>query len=446
MNRIFIIFLLAIVVSGCSKLTDVLDVTPPNNLTPDNVAKNREGAKNLLNGAYALLHSQWYYLHIEAVPATLGGTMRRSTFPDLPYQDNAVTPIVANVNSMWTAFYKLINQTNWVIQLINELPQGELTEAEKEQMLAQARGLRAMATFDALRMFGQFYDINSPFGVIVRTEAVDFTSRHIKRSTVAETYSQILSDLDYAIEKAPDFTKPTFFSKTSAKAFKARVSLYKGDYAVAAVLADEVINDGKRTLSPTFASVFSTGFASTEMIFMRATDAVTFTADRKKLTYTNNSVIVSPWLKSFMAADPRASLSFNATTNNIIKVNNATFFGPTYFIRLAEMYLIKAEALTRSDAPLSDAKLPLQVVRSRAFGTPQASLATTKEALLNEIHAEIIKELCFENGSDWFANIRFDKIKTIKPSVTSVNQYILPIPESETLTNNLFGPQNPGYE
>lgn len=446
MNRIFIIFLLAIVVSGCSKLTDVLDVTPPNNLTPDNVAKNREGAKNLLNGAYALLHSQWYYLHIEAVPATLGGTMRRSTFPDLPYQDNAVTPIVANVNSMWTAFYKLINQTNWVIQLINELPQGELTEAEKEQMLAQARGLRAMATFDALRMFGQFYDINSPFGVIVRTEAVDFTSRHIRRSTVAETYSQILSDLDYAIEKAPDFTKPIFFSKTSAKAFKARVALYKGDYAAAAVLADEVINDGKRTLSPTFASVFSTGFASTEMIFMRATDVVTFTADRKKLTYTNNSVIVSPWLKTFMAADPRAALSFNATTNNIIKVNNATFFGPTYFVRLAEMYLIKAEALTRSDAPLADAKLPLQAVRSRAFGTPQVSLATTKEALLNEIHAEIIKELCFENGSDWFANIRFDKIKAIKPSVTSVNQYILPIPESETLTNNLFGPQNPGYE
>ncbi len=73
-------------------------------------------------------------------------------------------------------------------------------------------------------------------------------------------------------------------------------------------------------------------------------------------------------------------------------------------------------------------------------------MATTKQALLDEIHAEVIKELCFENGSDWFANIRFDKIKTIKPSVTNINQYILPIPESETLTNIEFGVQNPGYE
>ena len=151
MKRICILFLLAILISGCSKLTDVLEVTPPNNLTPDNVAKNKEGAKNLLNGAYALLHSQWYYLYIEAVPATLGGTMRRSTFPDIHYQDNAVPPNQANLNTMWTAMYKLVNQANWVIQLINELPQGELTETEKEQMIAQARGLRAMATFDILR-------------------------------------------------------------------------------------------------------------------------------------------------------------------------------------------------------------------------------------------------------------------------------------------------------
>ncbi|WP_316814018.1 RagB/SusD family nutrient uptake outer membrane protein [Pedobacter heparinus] len=446
MKKIFTIALLAILFSSCSKLTDVLDVTPPNNLTPDNVANNKEGARNLLNGAYALLHNQYYYLHTEIVPAALGGTMTRVTAPDIQYQNNALTPAVPNLNNLWVAFYKVINQTNWVIQLINGLPAGELTETEKEQMIAQARGLRATAMFDALRYFGQYYNVNSPYGIIVRNETVDFTTRHIKRSTVAESYSQILSDLDYAIDKAPDFTKAIYISKTSAKALKARVKLYKGEYADAAKLADEVIADGKRSLSPTFAAVFSTGFSSTEMIFMRATDANTFVADRKKFTYPNGAISVSAWLKTFMTGDPRAALSFNASTNRVLKVNNETFFSPTYFIRMAEMYLIKAEGLARTDATLADAKLPLQAVRSRAFGTPQLSLATTKAALLDEIHAEIIKELCFENGSDWFAHVRFDKIKTIKPSVTNVNQYILPIPETETLSNNLFGPQNPGYE
>lgn len=445
MKKIYQLLILSIIFSGCS-LTEVLDVTPPNNLTPDNVARNKEGAKNLLNGAYALLHNQYYYLHTEIVPSVLGGTMRRNTLPDIQYQDNNLNPTVANVNNLWTAFYKLINQTNWVVQLIGELPEGELSATEKDQMLGEARALRAMATFDALRYFGQYYNLNSEYGVIVRTDAIDFTTRHIRRSTVTETYTQILSDLDYAIANAPDFTRTTFFSKTAAKALKARVLLFRGEYANAATLADEVIVENKRSLSPTFAAVFSTGFASTEMIFMRATDAVTFVPDRKKLTYTNNVTIVSPWLKTFMTGDPRATLSFNATTNTVLKVNNVAAFAPTYFIRLAEMYLIKAEGLTRSGTPVADAKLPLETIMSRAWGAPRVSTATTPEALLDEIHAEYIKELCFENGSDWFANIRFGKISAIKPTVTNVNQYILPIPESETLTNNLFGKQNPGYE
>lgn len=449
MKRILYILVLSILFSGCGKLTDVLEQDPPNNLTPENVAKNKEGVRNLLNGAYALLHNQYYYQHTEAVPSALAGTVQRGTssaIPDLAYQDNNVLPNLANLNNLWNAFYKVVNQANWVIQLANELPAGELISTEKEQIIAQAKALRAMATFDALRYFGQYYDVNSVYGVLVRTEVVDFTNRHLKRSTVSETYAQIIADLDEAIAQAPDFSKSIYISKTAAKAFKARVMLYKGDYANAAKLADEVITDGKRSLSPTFAAVFSTGFASTEMIFMRATDAVTYVADRKKLTYSIGHTLVTTWLKTFMTGDPRAAVTYNATNNYILKVNNTTFFAPTYFIRMAEMYLIRAEGLARTEAPLADAKIPLQAVRSRAFGTPQLSLATTKAALLDEIHAEIIKELCFENGSDWFAHVRFDKIKTIKPKVTSVNQYILPIPQSETLSNNLFGPQNPGYE
>jgi len=446
MKRFLYIFTAVVLLSSCSKLTDVLDNNPPNNLVPENVAPDADGLKRLLNGTYATLHDQYYNLHSEIIPSVLGGTMRRVSMPTIHYQDNAVTPDVAMLNAMWMAYYKLVNMSNWVIKLAGELPEGEMSVEQKTLMIAEARALRAMGHFDALRYFGQYYDSNSKYGVVVRTDAIDFTTRHIKRSTVAETYAQIIDDLDFAIANGPEFSKPIFMSKTAAKALKARVLLYKGDYSEAAALADQVITENKRTLSPTFAAVFSTGFNSTEMIFMKATDAVTAVLERKKNTYPNGATTGSPWLKTFMTGDPRAALTFNATNNYVLKVNNQTFFAPTYFIRLAEMYLIKAEALTRSDAPLADAKLPLQAIRSRAFGTPQVSLATTKEALLDEIHAEIIKELVFENGSDWFASVRFDKIKTIKPSVTSVNQYILPIPESETLTNNLFGPQNPGYE
>ncbi len=447
MKNYIIILVLVLLFTSCKKLTNVLDNNPPNSLVPENVAQNRKGAIALLNGCYAVFHDPFYYSNYEIFPAVLGGTMRRNTsFPDIQFQDNTLTPGIANVSNYWTVFYKMMNQCNWVVQLVDGLPESEMTAKEKTEFKGQAIGLRAMATFDALRYFGQYYDKTSIYGVIVKTSPSNFTTRNVRRNTVEESYKQIFEDLDYAIANAPTFTQPTYFSVTAAKALKARVLLYHGDYAEAAALADDVIVNGRRTLSPTFASVFSTGFASTEMILMRATNAVTSAQnDRKKATYSTRLTTVTPWLKTFMTGDARAALTFNNTTNEVLKVNNLTFFSPSYFVRLAEMYLIKAEGLTRSDAPIADAKIPLQTIMSRAAGAPRLSTATTKPQLLDQIHAEYIKELCFESGADWFANIRFEKIQAIKPSVTKVSLQILPIPESEMVSNTLFALQNPDY-
>ena len=447
MKNIFLISFLIILLTGCKKLTDVIDRNPPNNLVPENVAHTAEGARNLLNGAYAMLHDQYYYMHIsEMIPATMSGYMARNGFlVNLQFRDNNVQPDLADVNNSWIAIYKLINQANWVIQLVEELPEGEMSQAEKNSITAPARALRAMGHFDALRFFGQYYDVNSAFGVIIRTEPVNFTTRYIARSTVAEVYEQVLSDLDFAIQNGPAFSKPIFMSGLAAKALKARVLLFKGEYAAAATTADEVISSNARSLSPTYDKVFSDGFNSSEMIFMRATDEVTFTLDRKKFTYGSRHGIASPLFKNLMAGDPRIAATYSPANSAILKVNNATFFSPTYFLRLAQMYLIKAEALARSGAALDEAKAPLLVVRSRAFGSPQTSAAATMDELLDEIYKEIVKELAFENGSEWFAAIRFNKIMTIKPTVTSQDQFILPIPEAEIQGNALFGVQNPGY-
>lgn len=447
MKKIFSIIIIVSLLSGCKKLTDVIDRDPPNNLVPDNVAKTAEGVRNLLNGTYAMLHDQYYYLSLpEMIPATLSGTMQSNGFlVSAQYQSNAVLPNLAEVNNCWTALYKLINQANWVIQLVDQLPTTEMSDSEKESIAGQALALRAMGHFDALRFFGQWFDINSPYGVVIRTEPANFVTRHIKRSTVAEVYTQVLADLDMAITKAPVFTKAIYMSKTAAKAFKARVLLYKGDYAEAATVADDVITTGGRTLSTTYAKVFSDGFASTDMIFMRATDEVTAAKDRKKFTYGSRYGIASAWFKTLMTGDPRIPATYATSNSTILKVNNTTFFSPTYYIRLAEMYLIKAEGLARSGATVADAKIPLLAVRSRAYGTPQTSAATTIPELLDEIFKEFIKELAFENGSELGAGIRFSKIMTMKPTVTSSDQYILPIPEAELNGNSLFGEQNPGY-
>lgn len=444
MKNILSFALLLLLLSGCKKLTDVVDREPPNNLVPENVAKTAEGARNLLNGTYAILHEQYNYQQLpEVIPGALAGTIAGNV--SAQYQSNAVMPDLAEVNNCWVSLYKMINQSNWVIQLVNELPASEMTIAEKNTITGQAYALRAMAHFDALRFFGQWFDVNSQYGIIIRTAPANFVSRHIKRNTVKEVYTQVLSDLDSAILNAPNFTKPIYMSKTAAKALKARVLLYKGDNLEAANMANEVITTGGRTLSTTFAKVFSDGFASTDMIFMRATDAVTYTADRKKYTYGNRTAIASPWFKTLMTGDPRIAATYTPANSAIIKVNNVTFYAPTYYIRLAEMYLIKAEGMARSGSTVDDAKIPMLAVKSRAYGSAQTTTATTIPELLDEIFKEYIKELAFENGSELGAGVRFNKFGTMKPTITSPNQYILPIPEPELRGNDLFGVQNPGY-
>lgn len=437
----------AFYLAGCSKLTDVIDVAPPNNLDQGNVVRTADDARALVNGVHAQFHDLYYYMHTEMGPALLTGTMDRTNAAiNIQYLTNDLTPTTTEVRNIWGAFYKMINHANWAIKLVSPLPESVIDADEKRKLVAQAKGLRALGHFDALRYYGEFYDLDSKFGIVLREEPGDYTNRYKARNTVAEVYNLILQDLDDAIQDGPDFTKPVLFSKTAAKALKARVYLYRGEYAQAAVLAQEVIEEGTRSLSPTFAEVFSTGFSSTEMILMRATDAVTAAQnERKRFTYTNGYAVTGDLLISLLDGDPRQPATYNDANKLILKVDNITFERPTYFIRLAEMYLIQAEALARSGASLEDAKAPLETIVSRAYGTPYASPATDTDELLDEIYEEIIKELCFENGAEWFASLRFDKIFDVKPTVTRTTQFIMPIPESEVHNNLLFGPQNPGY-
>lgn len=448
MEKITLLLAAGIFLLSACELTNVLNEDPPNNLVPENVVEDAEGAEDLLNGVYASLHDQYYYIYSELNPGLMSGSMADDGFlADDEFANNSISSDNPNLENTWQVYYKTMDAANVFIDIVSDLPESMFAGNRQQEMIAEARYMRAMGLFDALRYFGQFWDMNSDLGVIFRTEPVDFTTRNKARSPVQQVYDQIIEDLNVAIQNAPDLTDPYYASKTAAKALKAKVLLFMEEYAEAASLADEVIIDGTRNLAPTFSEVFSEGFDSEEMIFMRYTDAVTEAAgERKQFIYGGSMyAIAGGWLKELITEDPRQTVTYDTTNSAILKVNNANFHYPTYFMRLAEVYLIKAEALTRSNAPLEDCKEPLETIRSRALGSPYNSPATTHEELLDEIFDEIVLELVFENGSEWFATIRFEKISTLKPQVTSSDQYILPIPQSELDANTQLNDQNPGY-
>ena len=74
--------------------------------------------------------------------------------------------------------------------------------------------------------------------------------------------------------------------------------------------------------------------------------------------------------------------------------------------------------------------------------------AATNDQLLLEIYKETVRNMLCEDGQDWFALLRlpFDTVKAIRPSITSKNQFIFPIPHNEFIKNKAVGDQNPGYD
>lgn len=144
---------------------------------------------------------------------------------------------------------------------------------------------------------------------------------------------------------------------------------------------------------------------------------------------------------------------------------------PVIFSRVSELYLIKAEALYRSGASLSEAYAPIRKLRERAGA--EIILPANNEELETAIFNEWMLELSFENWHEWFAMIRFAGY-TEKPDFTRllalnktlrealekeyekseaqgdnyyqriIDRRIDAIPSSE-ISSNLECKQNPGY-
>ena len=129
-----------------------------------------------------------------------------------------------------------------------------------------------------------------------------------------------------------------------------------------------------------------------------------------------------------------------------------------YYFRYAELYLMEAELKARlDDYSVADALAPLNEMRSKRTNPVLPALsASSKKELLRTIFREICVEQFLENGSEYFASLRFINdtdaspaqnkswIYTLKQDVDfSADKYCWPIPEAERLKNKLVD-QNPG--
>lgn len=425
---------------------DALDVKPENYLFEEQLVTDDKSAQTSLVGVYTQLNSTYISQYSELLPALMAGelsTTNTGFFRDASLND--FDPNSISVKLFYEVFYDIINSANATISGV--LGNDAVSKVEQDRILSEAYFLRAFGHFQVLRYFGQFFDINSPYGIVILKELSTFENRERPRLSVQESYDFILKDLDESIRLNAPFTNNFYASALAAKAFKANVLLYIGgdaNYTQAINLANAVINDGSVTLETNFAEIFDNGNSNAEVIFSRFADN---SASTKTASFYQLQNKASTLIKNYLQNDPRATDSYNSTNSRIKKVYILDLKGgPTNFMRLAELYLIKAECQARLNL-LSEAETTLNFVRQRAYGAiPPALTYNNSDELLNLIFEEYVKELCFEAGSVWFSAVRHNKIETVNPNVSSTNQYILPIPLNELESNTLFGAQNPGYD
>jgi len=143
--------------------------------------------------------------------------------------------------SVWSNNYNVISKANTVISRYTEqISWSDANLGQRDYGIAQAQALRALAFFNLVQQYG---------GVVIELEEVQTIRTDYARSSEAETYAQIITDLEAAIPVLLDDPGTGRFSKRAAQHLLAQVYLTRAytaagssaDFNTAAELAEEAI-------------------------------------------------------------------------------------------------------------------------------------------------------------------------------------------------------------
>lgn len=467
--KYFPIYGLLILLNSCS----IDNIEPLNQLTEINVVTDEASANSLLNSIYIPFRDGDSQVEDFLVGAAVQG-IDLSSAPLVEkgfegFESNNIQANAEGVKKGYSFYYSIINVANILIEQLEAGNAIGMSQARTNEMLAEAKTLRGFSHFQLLRSFGQFYDVTSALGIVLRTTP----ARGLEvgaRNTVQECYDLIISDLQNGVANGTSGVPHYFVSATTAQALLSKVYLSMGDYTNAASAATAAINntDGY-TLSANYADVFNR-WDSPESLFApyagnadsEATVAgINYSPILSKPTATFSTfadeqdgvIDGDPFFST--GYDPRVIFGLNQFVHGFFKHGkypNFPLFGEDsntiYWMRVAELHLILAEAETRRPGGNDDVALTnLNIIRARA-GVPLKTFVD-KATLLADIRAEKRLELFHETGEEWFDLVRYDRLgdisaSSLKATITTADKLILPIPRAAIGGNNLLV-QNPGY-
>jgi len=461
--------LMAGALGACKKQ---LNVFPTTSEVDGNIISDTKSASTALNGVYyqfasggadynGIPSTNWYRVN-EEIPSQLSG-MLSYTNGGGGLDEHTYNAKTSGIDAKWTYAYALVNAANGFLK--NLAPVTAITVADKSRMTAEAKFLRAYGNAELLLYYGQFYDVTSPYGIILRNEFVAPENIYLPRTSVAAAYDSIFSDLNSAIAGLPSVgSNVAYATSWAAKLLEARVLINRGsanDLAQVISLTKDIIANGPYTLESNVQDVFWTrGLTSREVILGVQPFPKQNIRWMSYVYYDDYSP--NDFMKSLFQGDPRAAWQIDSVANPYGPEVALTKFYPgstaaiaaaaisenSYAMRLTEAYLLEAEAITASGGSLADAKALLKTVEGHAGVSDFSAIdaAATADALRLLIIEEEMKSFVGEAGQDWLAvrRLPFATLQGLLPSLTDKGLLILPIPDAEMTANSKMK-QNPNY-
>jgi len=468
------LFLLS-TLNSCKKDSGLFPV-PTTSISDKNVFDTPARIEGIVNGIYknlkgASLYGGRYLLY-QDVRGEDFINVTANSYTAYESWNNSYSSGSNDVNNLWSAAYSTINGANILIDALGpgtEVISPELSKA----YIAEAKFLRAVSYFSLVTVFAQPYnkDQGASPGLPLRLKAeTDGNNNDLARSTVAELYKQILSDLDAAEKDLPEnystaLLNTTRAHKNTARAFKTRVYLTINNYAKVLEEAKKIVPQQAapfkalqgvaHELQADITSIFGSNYTTTESILsmpMSTTDALSGQSAIGYVYLVNKEYYLNP---TGILSDPQWDVADKR--RSLLQVNGGKQYLKKYakaspyvdyipVIRYAEVLLNYAEAAAQTEQ-LSIAETLLKAVHQRSdasFVFPGASLSG-KTAILEAIAKERRIELLGEGlrGHDLLRQLKALPAKgdaSIQtPSVPiSAQNYIFPAPNTELATNKLF--------
>jgi hypothetical protein len=491
----------SLLLSGCSGL---LDQNNPNTLTPKTFWKTADDAKAGVAAIYNALvfagrqdtgFNNWAYFMVPAMYRADDIGIVRDVAAWFKLSQNDITASNDVVEQKWSIDYILIFRAN---QVLANVPNIKMDDSLKSRYLAEAKVLRAYAYFDLVNNY-----LNVP--VILKPEKNGDYS--VDQSPPDEIWKQIEKDLNDGADNLPtsyDESNKGRVTKGTALGYLGKAHLYQEKWGKAVSVFEQIINSGNYGLVPEFKNIFPASNEFNEETLFE----ISFSNQAQKGVVPHSprnreeslpapggwyECYPSQWLFKQMSKEKTAGGELDPRLYHTILWNGSgmKYYGQTYseligndstnmgwmkysgaeldhtitqyssqnnrLLRYADILLMHAEAIIKSNGPLSDARTNINKVRRRA-NLAGLSDSMTKKQILQEIEHQRIVELADE-GNRWYDLVRWggsiDGKMTIKQNLVQhgaigaqnfdPNKHkVLPIPLTEMQTNTKVK-QNPGY-